>query len=174
MRYFVCFYRTRIKFISWKVTTSQFKSVLKMLFWVGLNSFMRHVWIPRCAVIFLFRCLHRCRFVVCIYFLLCFWKNWRESGPACISFSAFKMTLSVSPWKNKNRKLKRLVTMKIYIFQFATFAVCTSVKDYSVLLRVERESRYQTVCGNFLPQIYPFTQILIAVELSVLVITTSH
>ena len=64
--------------------------------------------------------------------------------------------------------------MKIYIFQFATFAVCTSVKDYSVLLIVERESRYQTVCGNFLPQIYPFTQILIAVELSVLVITTSH
>ena len=76
--------------------------------------------------------------------------------------------------KNKNRKLKRLVTMKTDIFQFAPFAVCQSVKDYPVLLIVKRESRYQTVCGNFLPQIYPFTQILIAVELSVLVITTSH
>ena len=37
------------------------------------------------------------------------------------------------------------------------------------LWNVERESRYQKVCRNFLP-----TRILITVELSVLVITTLH
>ena len=86
-----------------------------------MNSFMRRVEVPRCAVVFLFRCLHRCRFVVCIYFLLWFWKNWRKSGPPCISFSTYKITLSGSPQKNKNTELKRLFKMKT-----RHFSVCFS------------------------------------------------
>ena len=135
-----------------------------------MNSFMRRVEVPRCAVVFLFRCLHRCSFVVCIYFLLWFWKNWRKSGPPCISFSTYKITLSGSPQKNKNTELKRLFKMKTRHFSVCFFfGICQSVKDYPVFWKVEQESRYQTVCRNFLP-----TGLLITVELSVLVITTLH
>ena len=99
-----------------------------------MNSFMRRVEVPRCAVVFLFRCLHRCRFVVCIYFLLCFWKNWRKFGPPCISFLAFKITLSVRPQRNNNTELKRLFTMKIRHFSVCFFCGMSVSKGLSCIV----------------------------------------
>ena len=134
MRYFLCFYRTRFKFISWKVTISQFKSVHVICNYVEFFH-------ATCVNTTVCSCILISLFYIAVAFLFAFtscYVSGRTGGSldhlALVS-RRLKSLCQFACQKNKKIEVKRLFTtffsllLLRYVSRWRTILYCGKLSE---------------------------------------------